>query len=96
MGNLTNVEKPTILQTSHIRKGTMKKPAFWVTPSQKLSILQYGEILKKDTTNISVFTGWSKEGKIVLKPLFCFLNLGNDFTSLLKILKESFDFKYLG
>ena len=40
--------------------GTMKEPALWVTPEFFLSILQYGEILKKESAavNTIVTTLW--------------------------------------
>ena len=33
--------------------GTIKEPALWVTPEKKLSILQYGEILKKESAAVN-------------------------------------------
>ena len=33
--------------------GSIKEPALWVTPHKKLSILQYGEILKKESAAVN-------------------------------------------
>ena len=33
--------------------GTIKEPVLWVTPDKKLSILQYGEILKKESAAVN-------------------------------------------